>query len=177
MTRPRSLSFSSSPGTTPRLPTGEPAWFTPDHNAYMERLLYLPPGSILRLYQTHLVPAAQRVVRDHRGDVIPLNPQPGAELRRRNAFRRVAGRRRAPRPRPTDAELAFPTHVPARRPVPQAVAGGRVRAVPGGEFYQFERVQGGRVGDVRAREGSVSSRTRSRSVVSKASSGSGRRGS
>lgn len=49
------------PPTAP-LPYRLPAWFTYPHNEYLERLLDLPPGRVLRLYQMHLVEAAQRIL-------------------------------------------------------------------------------------------------------------------
>ena len=52
-------------GPIPRRPDGQPAWFTEEHNAFLERLLHYPPGAVLDLWQTYLVPAAQLVLRDY----------------------------------------------------------------------------------------------------------------
>jgi hypothetical protein len=60
------------PFPAPLRPDGEPAWFTPLHNSYLERLLLLPPGAVLELYQTHLVQAAQRLL----GELGDLTPRP-----------------------------------------------------------------------------------------------------
>lgn len=54
----------------PRRPDGEPAWFTYEHNAYLERLLEYHPGGVLQMYQTHLADAAQHVLAEH-SDVSP----------------------------------------------------------------------------------------------------------
>jgi hypothetical protein len=194
-------------GPIPRRPDGQPAWFTEEHNAFLERLLNFPPGSVLEMYQTYLVRAAQVMLGDYGPPL--LVPPP--------AYERVAGagvgggegveRSEAP-PAPPRALRARPGHgpgnleglsrrgavripesrrvrqreeeheeggngsgrrvgfgsragVPARRPVP----------APAGE-----RVQRGRVGDARNdNSGSVSSRTRSRSVRRRGNGG--RRGS
>jgi hypothetical protein len=58
------------PFPTPLHPDGEPAWFTPLHNSYLERLLHLSPGAVLELYQSHLVQAAQRMLGKY-GDITP----------------------------------------------------------------------------------------------------------
>jgi len=195
------------PGPTPRRPDGQPAWFTPEHNAFVERLLHYPPGAVLDMYQKFLVPAAQRILGENR-DVPPpaydeavlnafggradggiedggiengerpprraLHARPGhgagnlEGLSRRGAVR-IPERRRV-RQREEEHEeggsgngnggerrsstgerrSSARAGVPARRPVPAPAPAG-------------ERVQRGRVGDAR-NEGSVSSRTRSRSV-------------
>jgi hypothetical protein len=180
---------------TPRRPDGQPAWFTTQHNAYLERLLHFPPGAVLDLYQTHLVLAAQRVLGEN-GDVQPpayeqiaragrspsssetpppraIHARPGhgrgnlEGLTRRGAVRIPERRkvRQRSEGHDEDAAAAVPERrrgsragagagpragVPARKPVPVPAAG--------------ERVQRGRVGEARRNSGSVSSRTRSRSV-------------
>jgi hypothetical protein len=180
---------------TPRRPDGQPAWFTAQHNAYLERLLHFPPGAVLDLYQTHLVLAAQRVLGEN-GDVQPpayeqiaragrspsssetpppraIHARPGhgrgnlEGLTRRGAVRIPERRkvRQRSEGHDEDAAAAVPERrrgsragagagpragVPARKPVPVPAAG--------------ERVQRGRVGEARRNSGSVSSRTRSRSV-------------
>ena len=178
------------PGPTPRRPDGQPAWFTPEHNAFVERLLNYPPGAVLDMYQKFLVPAAQHILGQNRdvpppaydeavlnafggnadgriadGETPPrraLHARPGhgtgnfEGLSRRGAMR-IPERRRVRQREEEHVEggnagerrSSARAVVPARRPVPAPAAG--------------ERVQRGRVGDARD-EGSVSSRTRSRSV-------------
>ncbi|GAB7330256.1 hypothetical protein MBLNU13_g01906t1 [Cladosporium sp. NU13] len=178
------------PGPTPRRPDGQPAWFTPEHNAFVERLLHFPPGAVLDMYQKWLVPAAQRILGENR-DVPPpayeeavlgafggitnasvnsetprraVHARPGhgpgnlEGLSRRGAVRIPERRRVRQRAEEHEEESgnagerrsSARAGVPARRPVPAPAPVG-------------ERVQRGRVGDAR-NEGSVSSRTRSRSV-------------
>ena len=175
-------------GPTPRRPDGQPAWFTPLHNAYLERLLHFPSGAVLELYQTHLVQAAQRVLGEN-GDVPPppyeqvmvrgsasasetpppraLHARPGhgpgnlEGLRRRGAVR-IPERRRVRRVSGEHEEVVLERGLGAGGRVGGAggagVPVGKPVPIPAGE-----RVSRGRVGDARD-GGSVSSRTRSRSV-------------
>jgi hypothetical protein len=54
----------------PRRPDGEIAWFTYEHYAHLEDLLDMASGSVLAIYQAHLVEAAQRVLAEN-GDESP----------------------------------------------------------------------------------------------------------
>lgn len=184
----------SRAGPIPRRPDGLPAWFTEEHNAFLERLLHFPPGSVLEMYQTYLVRAAQVMLGDYGPPLLPppayervagedggsgdrsegversdapsraLHARPGrgggnlGGLSRRGAVRIPEGRRVRQRAEEHEESAngsgrrvaGARAGVPARRPVP----------APAGE-----RVQRGRVGDARNdNSGSVSSRTRSRSV-------------
>ena len=175
-----------NPGPTPRRPDGQPAWFTPEHNAFLERLLHFPPGAVLDMYQKYLVPAAQRILGENR-DVPPpayeeavvgpgavrstpsssetlrraLHARPGhgpgnlEGLSRRGAVR-IPERRRV-RQRAEEHEEAGNASERRSSARAGAPAGKPAPAAAG------ERVQRGRVGDARE-NGSVSSRTRSRSV-------------
>lgn len=183
---------------TPRRPDGKAAWFTPEHNAWLERLLRFHHGAVLELYQEHLQTAAERVL-GYNGEIPPPAYDEVVPARRPHTPRRPST------PRATRAIRARPGHGPGntdglqRRGAVRIPEGRRVRgqsdainaaavsAIAGragagagaparrpAPAPAGKRVQRGRVGNVRDNE-SVSSRTRSRSVRRRPSGESARR--
>lgn len=175
---PRSRPKSRNRDPAPCRADGTIAWFTPLHNAWLERVAGWAPGAVLEIYQRHLVPVAQRLLAEH-GDFEP----PAYDEDRRQNMSNANGDRRNDRrawrngmanmehldwrnaarglPIPSESPLRRTASAASRRRNQRGFLPAAVSAVTAAVAAQT-RVWRGRVGDA-GNSGSVSSRTRSRS--------------